>query len=101
MQIIIESRNSRQLRSQLFYVLISALVILVLWIASSVYHSYQNPETNQPDISGLLTPINPILNRDFVSNFSSSRISPPETFTVLGKQGTDAQNSTIVEINPF
>lgn len=93
------NRSIDQLKANMFFSGILALIIIILWIGISVYNAYinQKPDTS---IQSLLTPLNPTLDLETLQQFKNSRLTPSDSFTITIVT-TEGNVETKKLLNPF
>lgn len=99
MKLIQPNRQTEQLKSNLFFTGMLALIAVVLWIGISVYSAYSKSEPDQ-SIQSLLTPIDPTLDMTVIQQFQQSRVTPPQEFSITVAE-TKGAKANSYSLNPF
>lgn len=91
--------KSEQTKGYLFYLGILTLIVVVVWIATSVYAAVSNVE---PDthMAKLIKPLDPNLDTEVIAAFQQSRQPAPEQFLIRVTE-KDANETTTSILDPF
>lgn len=84
MQLVLHNAKNLKFKQDLLWVGVSTLATIIIWIIYSIYVAFTTPTTDN-EINKLLTPINPILDKETLSQLEDVYY-PPETYTILVKQ---------------
>ena len=82
MRLLPDNRLIGKLKINVFYMSVITLMTVVVWIGFSVYQSLSK-NTVDTSIQKLITPINPTLDTDTLSQFQQSRVTPPLEFQII------------------
>jgi len=91
--------KSDQIRANLFFLGIGALIAVILWIATSVYGAYSTDKTDE-QISQLLEPIDPTLDLEVINEYQQSRVNPSTEFEITITENVGQKTNTYT-LNPF
>lgn len=99
MKLIPENKRAQRIKINVFYLIMMTLVTVVVWTSVSVFLSYKKTTIDQ-DMSTLVKPLNPEINKQVLDNYASSRITPPDHFqiTTVIRENNE---TTIKVIDPF